>query len=921
MKMKRILTGMLGAAILAAGVNLLSVQAAENAGVMEYIAATEYIEETEAAEPENAEKQVFETEEDTKTADTGEFTINNGLLTKYTGTAETVTIPSNVRRIGKSAFQNNKYIKSVIIPGNVRKIEILAFYGCSNLESVTMAEGVEEIGMQTFSETHLKSVVLPKSIIKMDRLVFTSCNRLTSIDFTEGTYNINGDIIGSCAALTEIKVSGNNTRYQVKDNVLYEKNGKTVCYCPAGRKTDMNVPDGVEYIGDFAFWDCLTTKVTLPDSVKSIGERAFFSTGMETMILPANLESIGKEAFFYCQNLKQITIPAKTTKIGNNVFGSCDHLETINVAAGNTIYRSEDGILYGTEEGRLVLINCPAGKKGSVKILEGTVGILDGSFSNCEKITSVDMPDSVKSIGEDAFKSCSSLIKVRFSNQLTDIGNYAFYRCDSMQQVHLPDSVKDLGAWAFRYCDALTEVTISKNISDIPDNAFGGCTNLTGITIPDGVKTIADNAFSYCSNLTIYCSSGSAAEKYAKNNNIKRKVTDERKTQTITTDNDNIEKTVGDPDFKITAKTTGDGTLSFYSGNEDIIQVSENGAVKIIGAGTTNIVITASATQNCKMAQTEIYITIKNKETDQKRVQKITYSYQADKKDLNIFYLDAKSDGDGKISYRSENEKIVKIDADGKGYILGSGTVKIIILASETDTCAAAQKIVTLNVEKITDQTDEPGQTQKPDQTEKPGQTDTPNQPDKPSDQNGNATQQKKKQTIKAKNITKTYSTKTFAIGAKSSCGAKLTYKVADKKIAAISKTGKIKLKSYGQTKITIKAAAKGKYKAATKTITLTVKPVKNQITSLKSTKAKTFEVKWKKDKKASGYIIEYSTDKKFKKNVKKNIVSKNKTVSKKITKLKPGKKYYVRVCTYKNSHGKKVQGDYSKVRTVKIRK
>ena len=112
MKMKRILTGMLGAAILAAGVNLLSVQAAENAGVMEYIAATEYIEETEA---------------DTKTADTGEFTINNGLLTKYTGTADTVTIPSNVSRIGESAFQNNKYIKSVIIPGNVRKIERLAF--------------------------------------------------------------------------------------------------------------------------------------------------------------------------------------------------------------------------------------------------------------------------------------------------------------------------------------------------------------------------------------------------------------------------------------------------------------------------------------------------------------------------------------------------------------------------------------------------------------------------------------------------------------------------------------------------------------------------------------------------------------------------------------------------------------------------
>lgn len=167
MKMKRILTGMLGAAILAAGVNLLSVQAGRKCRSDGIYSCDRIHRGNRSSRAGNAEKQVFETEEDTKTADTGEFTINNGLLTKYTGTAETVTIPSNVSRIGKSAFQNNKYIKNVIIPGNVRKIEMLAFYGCSNLESVTMAEGVEEIGMQTFSETHLKSVVLPKSIIKM----------------------------------------------------------------------------------------------------------------------------------------------------------------------------------------------------------------------------------------------------------------------------------------------------------------------------------------------------------------------------------------------------------------------------------------------------------------------------------------------------------------------------------------------------------------------------------------------------------------------------------------------------------------------------------------------------------------------------------------------------------------------------------
>ena len=85
--------------------------------------------------------------------------------------------------------------------------------------------------------------------------------------------------------------------------------------------------------------------------------------------------------------------------------------------------------------------------------------------------------------------------------------------------------------------------------------------------------------------------------------------------------------------------------------------------------------------------------------------------------------------------------------------------------------------------------------------------------------------------------------------------------------------------------------------------------------------RSKQILLKYKKVSGAKGYEISYSTDKKFKKNVKKNIVSKNKTVSKKITKLKPGKKYYVRVCSYKNSRGKRVQGAYSKVKTVKIRK
>lgn len=77
------------------------------------------------------------------------------------------------------------------------------------------------------------------------------------------------------------------------------------------------------------------------------------------------------------------------------------------------------------------------------------------------------------------------------------------------------------------------------------------------------------------------------------------------------------------------------------------------------------------------------------------------------------------------------------------------------------------------------------------------------------------------------------------------------------------------------------------------------------------------FALKWKQDKKATGYIIQYSTDKRFEKNVKSTTVSSNRTTSKKIGKLKAGKKYYVRICSYKKSGGKNIKGAYSDVKTV----
>ena len=185
----------------------------------------------------------------------------------------------------------------------------------------------------------------------------------------------------------------------------------------------------------------------------------------------------------------------------------------------------------------------------------------------------------------------------------------------------------------------------------------------------------------------------------------------------------------------------------------------------------------------------------------------------------------------------------------------------------------------------------------------------------------GEGTSPKTAQSITATDITQTYGAKTFSLGAKSSGNGALSYIVSDTRVATVDAGGNVTIKGCGIASIIITAAETDTYNKAQKTITLTVRPQKAKIVSVKSKKKKTAVVKWKKDSAVSGYLIECATDKKFKKNKVKVTVSKNKTVSKTVKKLKAGKKYYIRICAYTQSGNVKVQGDWSKVKTVTVKK
>lgn len=129
--------------------------------------------------------------------------------------------------------------------------------------------------------------------------------------------------------------------------------------------------------------------------------------------------------------------------------------------------------------------------------------------------------------------------------------------------------------------------------------------------------------------------------------------------------------------------------------------------------------------------------------------------------------------------------------------------------------------------------------------------------------------------------------------------------------------------KNVGTYTVTIKF--KGNNYSGTVKKTFTIKPKATSISKLTAGKKK-FTVKWKKQTtQATGYQIQYSTDKNFKKNNKTVTISKNKSTSKKISNLKAKKKYYVRVRTYKtvkvNGKNTKIYSSWSKSKTVTTKK
>ena len=170
------------------------------------------------------------------------------------------------------------------------------------------------------------------------------------------------------------------------------------------------------------------------------------------------------------------------------------------------------------------------------------------------------------------------------------------------------------------------------------------------------------------------------------------------------------------------------------------------------------------------------------------------------------------------------------------------------------------------------------------------------------------------------KTVKVAYAKKTLNLNIKAEKGASVSVKSANKKVVSIDKKKRAVICGTGKTEITVTASLNGKKTTVLK-IPVSITPIRQSASALKSSKSRQMTVSWKKDTRATGYQIMYSTDKKFRKNVKTVNIKKYKTTRCTVKKLARNKRYYVRVRSYKKVSGGKLYGSWSSTKNVKIKK
>ena len=416
----------------------------------------------------------------------------------YGKKTKTVKIPKYVDSIENKAFQKSTVSKVTFASGSkLTKIGDYAFEG-SKLTSISLPKKLTSIGKYSFSGTSIKKITVPDSVTKISEGAFSKCKKLTNVKLSASLKKINNKLFMECVKLTKI-----------------------------------SIPTKVTSIGDYSFSATAFEWIYIPPKVKTIGESAFaYNLKLKGIEIPANVKTIGAKAYEGCTSLKAAEIAGTSTEIGKSAF-SDTALSYFSV--GSKVKKiNEYTFAYDT-------------KLKSVDLGESLTTIKYKAFYNCTNLKTISFPAKLRVVDGTAFdgtawykKKSNGLVyagtvaydykgknptKISIKSGTLGIATMAFTDCTGIKKIVLPDGLKTIGAGAFLSNKAsVKKVTVPASVTSIGKMALGYklCTydeeKIKSGTIFKMSSPYSKIAGKKIEGFTIVGKSGSAAEKYAKEN-------------------------------------------------------------------------------------------------------------------------------------------------------------------------------------------------------------------------------------------------------------------------------------------------------------------------------------------------------------------------------------------------------------------
>lgn len=146
-----------------------------------------------------------------------------------------------------------------------------------------------------------------------------------------------------------------------------------------------------------------------------------------------------------------------------------------------------------TVRGKVVIPETVNGKK--------VVEITSDAFKDNLAITSIELPDSIKTVRASAFKGCAALVSVKFNGPVNTFKESVFSGCSSLSEIIMPSNMNMIPKETFFGCTSLKSFIIQPTVKTIGTSAFENCNSLAEIVIPKSVNKINEKAFHACRSL------------------------------------------------------------------------------------------------------------------------------------------------------------------------------------------------------------------------------------------------------------------------------------------------------------------------------------------------------------------------------------------------------------------------------------